>query len=83
MFSADRIAGERPMEDIFQPVLVKNIRHSDLERLCKSVKTYAGCYVLKDSSGEAKAAGLDAHCWFPSSDDSILFQLQWAAPDGD
>jgi hypothetical protein len=83
MLSADRIAGERPMEDIFQPVLVKNIRHSDLERLCKSVKTYAGCYVLKDPSGEAKAVGLDAHCWFPSRDDSILFQLQWAAPDGD
>lgn len=71
------------MEDFFQPVLVRNIRHSDLERLCKSVKTYAGCYVLKDPSGEAKTAGLDAHCWFPSRDDSILFQLQWAAPDGD
>ncbi|EHK79097.1 hypothetical protein SM0020_05240 [Sinorhizobium meliloti CCNWSX0020] len=63
----------------FEPVLVRNVRHSDLERLCKSVKTYAGCYVLKEPSGEADD-GLDAHCWFPSRDDSVLFQLQWASP---
>ncbi|WP_081161452.1 hypothetical protein [Ensifer aridi] len=65
----------------FETVLVRNVRHSDLERLCKSVKTYAGCYVLKAASGQAGTSGLDAHCWFPSRDDSILFQLQWAAPD--
>jgi hypothetical protein len=65
----------------FEPVLVKNVRHSDLERLCKSVKTYAGCYVLKAPNGGSATSGFDAHCWFPSRDDSILFQLQWAAPD--
>ncbi|MEY9163276.1 hypothetical protein ABIE78_001395 [Sinorhizobium fredii] len=67
----------------FEPVLVRNVRHSDLVRLCKSVKTYAGCCILKAPSGETGTSGLDAHCWFPSHDDSILFQLQWAPPEND
>ncbi|MBB4231637.1 hypothetical protein SAMN02927900_04836 [Rhizobium mongolense subsp. loessense] len=67
----------------FGPVIIANIPYSDLEKLSNSVKKCAGVYILKAPSGGPGTPAVDAHCWFPSLDDSIQFEREWAASHDD
>ena len=84
IFLCQLAAKERRMSELgFGPVVVKNVRYSELGKLSTSLKTYAGSCELKMGSAGPGKPVVDVHCWFPSRDDSILFKLEWKWPDRD